>query len=117
MKRYYIINPSADIHSLCASCLDESYFHSALTVVDSDGDKKVYAAWQVTLEQLQEIYRSTREKGISLTHFRVAVWRTRFKESARIAQKEEYIKGYQSQNKRLERLKEIQAKRREKFRE
>lgn len=116
MKKYYILNPSTDINSLCTSMLDETCFHSSLTIVDSDGSNKQYFAWEVTLKQLRQIYKAAGDKGISLVNFKVAAPRTRSKQSPRILQKEEYLEGYQSQKKRPERLKQIMAGRRKELR-
>ena len=107
MKTYYLLNFDSEINSLCASFLDEDCFHQSVTVIDSDGKKKQYSAWRVTLLQLQTIYRNVRDKGISLKYFRVAVSRIPRSCQLRIAQKKEYIEGHQSIRKRPERLKEI----------
>lgn len=113
--KLFILNPSADINSLCASMLSEECFHTSLTVVQSDKSKKSYFAWEVTRLELQTLLRSFNEKGISQKHVRIAIFRTRTSESLRIAQKKEYLLGYQSQNKRPERLKKIIAERKNKL--
>ena len=115
MKKYYIIAPDADVNSLCNSMLEEDSFHSSITVVDFDKKKKQFAAWEVSREQLCRIFRAALDKGIPLKRFRVGVPRRSKSETIRFAQKEEYISGYQSQNKRPARLTEIQRDRRNSF--
>lgn len=111
MKKLFILDSSPDITSLCTSMLEEENFHSSLTVVESNKSKKTYSGWEVTLEQLTTLHRAIRDKGISLKDFRVAMCRTTTRETLRMAQKEEYIPGYQSQNNRPERLRKTLAKR------
>lgn len=106
MKKFYILNPCADINSLCASFLEEENFHSAITVVDGT-NKNIVQGWEVTLEQLRKIYRAARDKNIPLTYFRVGKPRQRRSEEVRYAQKKEYIPNYQSRRNRPERLKQI----------
>jgi hypothetical protein len=89
----------------------ENCFHSELTVVDSDGNNKKFSAWELTQDQLRTLFRSLDEKAISKNRVRIAVRRTRSQESIRMAQKREYIPGYQSQNKRPENLARIIAER------
>jgi hypothetical protein len=112
MKKYYIIAPDADINSICASMLDEDSFHSDITVVDSDETRKSLQAWEVTAEQLQKIFRCVQDKNIPLKRFRVGTLRRSKNQTLRWVQKKEYIPGYQSQNKRPERLRAIQGERR-----
>ncbi len=116
MKKYYIVNPCADINNLCASCLDETAFHSQLIITHPNRLKKTVSGWEVTLEDLRGIYRVARDKNIPLNHFRVAVGRTRTSETIRFAQKDEYIEGYQSIRNRPERLKGILKERKDKMR-
>lgn len=112
MKSYYIVSPTPDINSLCQELLDETCFHPAITIVESDNKKISASAWEMSLQNLRLIRNSATNKGFSLSDFKVAVKRVQSKETFRFAQKEEYIKGYQSQNKRPENLKKILAHRR-----
>lgn len=114
MKSYYIVSPAPDVNSLCQDLLDETCFHPAITVVESDDKKTSVSAWEMSLQNLRLIRNSAMDKGFPLSDFKVAVKRDRFKETFRFAQKEEYIKGYQSRNKRPENLKKILAQRRAK---
>lgn len=115
MKRnYFIVSPSADINGLCQDLLDETCFHQAITVVEPDKSKKSLPAWEMNLLGLRLIRNSAINKGIPLSDFKVAVKRNRSKETFRWVQKKEYIKGYQSQNKRPDILKKILARRRAK---
>jgi hypothetical protein len=116
MKKYYLLNCDDDINSICASFLDESCFQQSVTIVESNKSKKMFSAWEVSLEQLQQVYRAVRDKHISLKKFQVATNRTRHSDSLHIAQKKEYIEGHQSIHKRPKRLKQILAERKEKLR-
>lgn len=111
MKKYYITQPNERVNSLCASILDEHFFHDSITIEDDLGKKKTVSAWEVDLSTLRIIRKKAVESGFDFD-LQVAVLRNRKKETFRLAKKEEFILGHQSRNKRPKRLKQILLKRR-----
>lgn len=114
-KKFYIVTPGDDIENICEEFLDrDTSFHSEIKIIDGDSVFRL-PAWEVNMDELLTIHKSATEKGFSLSRFRVATRRTQRKETFRWVQKKEYIRGYQSQNKRPENSERIRKARKEKL--